>query len=77
MKIKRNFEKKAILLGVLLIVTCLLQTTHAENSSDFDFSISIENDKLTLQVGGSSTSMISINLTSNTSENVTLQGEWT
>ena len=47
---KRSFERKVISLGlILLIATCLLQTTHGENFSGFDFSIIIENDNLTLQ----------------------------
>lgn len=78
MALKRNFEKKAISLGfIILIATCLLQTTHGENSSGFDFSMNIENDKLTLKAEDSVTTTVSINLTSNSSEEISLRGEWT
>ena len=75
---KRNFERKAISLGfIILIETCLLQTTHGENSSGFDFSMNVENNKLTLQADDSVTTTVSINLTSNSSEEISLRGEWT
>jgi len=62
---------------ILLMSTCFLQITHAENSSDFDFSMIIENSELILKIGDSATSIVSINLTSNVSENVSIHGEWT
>ena len=77
MKLIKNFEKKIIILGVIIIAICFLQTTYAENSSDFDFSMNIENDEIILKIGDSATSTVSINLTSNVSENVSIRGEWT
>ena len=76
MNLRRNLEKRVILLGVTLIVICSLQNIHGEIPSDFDFSISIENDNIELKAGDSIVSIVSINLTSNSSENVSLGGEW-
>jgi len=77
MKLRRNLEKKVIILVVILIATCFFQNLQAENSSEFDFSMSLENEELIIKTGDSSTNIITLNLIStNVSENVTLHGEW-
>ena len=69
--------KLELFISILLIVTFLSYNINAENSQVFDFSISVENNELIFESGETITTQVSVNLISGTSDNVTLEGEWT
>ena len=73
--IKRHKQNTLIIVFFLVILFCV-QTTFIQASSNIDFSMSIQNDELIIKLGGSATSIIYLNTTSNNTENVTLSGEW-
>jgi len=76
MKVRRNYKKRVIILVFLLLVTCFFQNSQGETSSEFNFSMSLENEALIIKTGNSATNLVNFTLLSNVTENVTLSGEW-
>ena len=76
MRLNINLWTKVITLGVIITFLIFGQFSQGYTSSNFDFSLEIDNNILIIQVGHSNTSMVSIESLSNESENVSLSGVW-
>jgi len=76
MKNEINHNKKIIFIGYILIILCSSHITNGYSSSDYNLTINLEKDEITLQTNDSITVKIYVNDTSNTSQNITLYGDW-